>query len=156
MSNVVADASIATKWLFAETDSPAAIFLRLQRVRRGLQPIVPSWFFCEIANVTMRRVRANVVSLVDAQQDLREIVRFVAVRHVDPALSARAIELAIHFGQGAVYGAHYLALAEQLGCEFWTADERLWQAVHPTFSWAKWLGQVTSKPPLASTGTTPR
>jgi predicted nucleic acid-binding protein len=156
MSNVVVDASIATKWLFAESDSPAAILLCLQWVRQGLQPTAPSWFFCEVANVTMRRVRAQAVSLADAQQGVREMARFVAVRHVDPSLSARAIELAIQFGQGAVYDAHYLALAEQLSCEFWTADERLWQATHPTLAWVKWLGQVTSQIPPASTGTNPR
>jgi predicted nucleic acid-binding protein len=147
MSSVVIDASIATRWLFAETDSPVAIFLRLQWVRQGLRPIAPSWFFCEVANVSMRRVKAHAVLLADAQRDLRELVRFVEVRHIDSSLSARALELALQLGQGAVYDAHYLALAEQLGCEFWTADERLWQVAHPVFAWVKWLGQLTVQPP---------
>jgi predicted nucleic acid-binding protein len=36
----------------------------------------------------------------------------------------RAIEIAALTGQRASYDSHYLALAERLGCELWTADDR--------------------------------
>ncbi len=40
--------------------------------------------------------------------------------HETPNLHRRALELASQLKQGAVYDAHYLALAESLGCELWT------------------------------------
>ena len=45
-----------------------------------------------------------------------------------------------HFNHLAAYDAHYLALAEMLGCEFWNADERLYNTVKDELPWVKWLG----------------
>ena len=36
---------------------------------------------------------------------------------------------------GECQDAHYLALAQRLGAEFWTADRRLVQAVQATLPW---------------------
>ena len=33
-----------------------------------------------------------------------------------------------------------LALAQLRGCEFWTADERLYNAVSKELEWVKWVG----------------
>lgn len=39
------------------------------------------------------------------------------------------------------YDAHYLALAEYAGCAFWTADQRLFDAVRRQLDWVHWLGE---------------
>jgi len=51
--------------------------------------------------------------------------------------------LAAQFNRPAAYDSQYLAVAERLGCEFWTADERLYNAVKTHLSWVKWLGNFT-------------
>jgi predicted nucleic acid-binding protein len=51
----------------------------------------------------------------------------------------RAWEVAAVYGFATVYDATYLALAELRGCEFWTADERLFQRVKDTLTFVKWL-----------------
>ncbi len=48
-----------------------------------------------------------------------------------PDLHRRAMELAQELGQGAAYDSHYLALAEILDCEMWTADERFYRSASP-------------------------
>jgi predicted nucleic acid-binding protein len=60
------------------------------------------------------------------------------------ALSTRALELADRFGLSATYDAHYLALAEREGCEYWTADERLWNSVRAQLGWVRWLGEYSA------------
>ena len=39
----------------------------------------------------------------------------------------------------------YLALAEFQQCEFWTADERLWNSVKRDLRWVHWLGESGTK-----------
>lgn len=43
--------------------------------------------------------------------------------------------------QDAAYDAHYLALAETLNCDLWTADERFYRAASATFKFVKWLAE---------------
>ena len=38
------------------------------------------------------------------------------------------------------YDTAYLALARLRNCEFWTADERLFNAVSRELDWVRWLG----------------
>ena len=57
-----------------------------------------------------------------------------------PTISLRAFDLAAHFNRPAAYDAHYLALAEMMESEFWTADESLYHAVQETFPNIRWLG----------------
>ncbi len=45
-------------------------------------------------------------------------------------------------GQARTYEAQYLALAEKLGVEFWTADQRLVNGARRIgMSWVRWVGE---------------
>lgn len=59
-----------------------------------------------------------------------------------PGIHERAADLAALLGLPATYDAHYLALAESEGIEFWTADQRLYNAVHDSLPWVHWLGEA--------------
>lgn len=64
-----------------------------------------------------------------------------------------ALALANQFNLSATYDAHYLALAERKGCEYWTADERLWNVVKTQLPWVRWLGERWASGPAASAPT---
>ena len=64
--------------------------------------------------------------------------------HRPPNLHARALEIASQFKQGAAYDSHYLALAEIVGCELWTADERFFRAASPSVDNLRWIGAFNS------------
>jgi predicted nucleic acid-binding protein len=49
-----------------------------------------------------------------------------------------SLPLARRFGRSA-YDAAYLTLAERMGDRLITADERLYNAVHPKLDWVVWL-----------------
>jgi predicted nucleic acid-binding protein len=51
------------------------------------------------------------------------------------------MELAHELQRPAVYDTHYLALADILGCDLWTADERFFNSVKEWQPRIRWLGE---------------
>ena len=146
-SEVVIDASLAIKWVVKEVHSTEAMALLRTWEQRQVSRVVPSWFACEVANGLYKRVLRSGLLLGRAQANLEGILNEVVVRDFEPALSKRALELALRFKRPASYDAHYLALAEHLGREFWTADAKLWNATHTahdTLAWVRWIEEVAS------------
>ena len=62
--------------------------------------------------------------------------------HEDDALLKSAYELADQYNRPRANDAQYLALAQRLSCEFWTADERMFNAVEDKFTDIRWLGHL--------------
>ena len=58
---------------------------------------------------------------------------------VTNALHRRVVR-ASQLRQGAAYDAHYMVLAENLGCDLWTADRRFHRAVEAA-GHVHWLGE---------------
>ncbi len=50
--------------------------------------------------------------------------------------------LAQQLNRPRAYDTSYLALAEILGCEFWTADEKLYNAVGGSLDFVRWIGEA--------------
>jgi predicted nucleic acid-binding protein len=83
----------------------------------------------------------NLRTAAESRQALEQALAFEINFLEPPNFHQRAFELAERLNRPATYDSHYLALAEYLGCEFWTADERLVNAAHSTFSWVRWVGE---------------
>ena len=50
------------------------------------------------------------------------------------------VQVSSRLHQGEVYDAHYLALADILGCKYWTADESFYRAAAPSAQNVHWIG----------------
>ena len=61
-----------------------------------------------------------------------------------PEIHQRAWDLAKQLTQPNVYDSYYLALAELLDCEFWTAEERLFNTVKERLPRVRWIGQIAT------------
>ncbi len=91
--------------------------------------VAPALIFYEIVNALCRYVVAGYLMAEQAEEALEALLALGIHTESDEALHLRALQIAHRFGLPAAYDAHYLALAERPGAEFWTADRRLFQAV---------------------------
>jgi predicted nucleic acid-binding protein len=139
---VVVDASVACKWVLTEEGTAGAQSLLGQWIAARLQPIAPSWFACEVANVVYRRARVGEIALHDAKRLLDTVLAIVALRDAPGSDAARAMEMADTTRQQTPYDTCYLALAEREQCEYWTDDARFAKAAMPYFPQVKHLSDL--------------
>jgi predicted nucleic acid-binding protein len=145
LTRVVVDASLAVKWVLRERHSAEAYALLEEWRAQQLQIVAPVVLASEVANALYKRVVRGDISLVKALRDFTDLHRSGPQLQGDEWMYARAMEMARMFGRPAAYDAQYLALAEREGCELWTADERLWNAVKGTLSYVRWIGEYQLK-----------
>jgi predicted nucleic acid-binding protein len=137
---VVVDASLAVKWLLPEVHSDRAYALARSWASQGVQPVAPYLMPVEVANALHRRVLRKELAPGAAMRLVEGLLASGIELREPPRLHSRALELAEQLGQDAVYDAHYLALAELLNCELWTADERFYRAVGGRNGRVRWIG----------------
>ena len=124
MMEFVGDASLAFTWLVEEEHSDKATALTRVWDDEGTRVAAPLLMPFEVTNALHRRVVRGDLTVEVAASLTQDLMSLGVVFHETPNLHPRALELARRLKRGAVYDAHYLALAESLGCEMWTADRR--------------------------------
>ena len=142
---VVVDASLAIKWLVSEEHSDKSRAISRSWANEGIQAAAPYLMPVEVTNALYRRVVRGELTVEDAIRLLEHLLASGIELRDDPALHVRALQLASQLSQGAVYDAHYLALAETLGCDFWTADERFYRAAASVAQNVRWIGEFATQ-----------
>ena len=136
---VVVDASLAVKWLVREEHTDKALAILREWHDEEVTPVAPHLLPFEVANVLHRKVFRGQLGVGDSIRMIAQLLGSRLELHQTAELHVRALELASELKQGAVYDAHYLALAEEFGCELWTADQRFCRAAESTRS-VHWIG----------------
>ena len=138
--HVVVDASLAVKWLVREPHTEEAVALGRAWARSGVTLAAPYLLPIEATNVLHRRVARGQMSLERASGLVDFLLSMGIELRGELALHFRALELAGALGQRAAYDSHYLALAEALDCEMWTADGRFHMAAERSTDRVRLLG----------------
>ena len=118
MAAYVIDASVAIKWVIAETGTEQALRL----LRHEL--CAPDLLVAECANILWRKARLGEISAREASLAARLLERAEIDLIPMRRLLDRALALAVALDHPA-YDAVYLALVESTGRAFVTADARL-------------------------------
>lgn len=107
----------------------------------GTTLIAPALLAFEVTSSLRRLVHLREITPEEGEE------AFAAFRRVQVRLSHRqtifplAWRLAKELRRPRAYATAYLALAQLDGCEFWTADERLYNAVRDSLPWVHWVGE---------------
>ena len=146
-SMVCADANLALKFVLYEHDSALARALWEDWNARQIMIIAPTLWGYEVTSVIRNRAHRGRLAPEMEGEALATVLQLPVHLMKPGGLHQRAWELACRFDLPAAYDAHYLALAEMEGCPFWTADERLFNAVHGSLDWVHRLGDYQTTPP---------
>jgi predicted nucleic acid-binding protein len=101
------------------------------------QLAAPTLLYYEVANSLYRYETLGLMSASSVQLALNATLALPINLQGEPDLHRRALELAKQFSLPAAYDAHYLALAEHLNGEFWTADGKLARSVQGSLTWVQ-------------------
>lgn len=111
-----------------------------QWVADGRRLVAPLLLRYEVTNALHRLRRAGAMDTRAVETSLRAMLALPLQLHDEAALHGEALRFAERSNLPAAYDAHYLALAQRLGAELWTADRRLLNAVRPHLSWVHLVG----------------
>ena len=109
----------------------------------GVPLSAPRLFRSELAAVLRKAAFQKRITPEKGRELLSLLLQTPIEYHEDDRLLLAAYDMATRFNLARTYDAQYLALAERLGCAFWTADEALVNSVQARFSAIRWLGALT-------------
>ena len=139
---VCIDASLLVKIVVEEPYSSQARALWRAWQQEGREIAAPPLLRYEVTSVMRKHVARGLRTVEESRGALDRALAFDVQYLEPPDFHQRSFDLSNRLDQSTTYDAHYLALAEYLACEFWTADKRLVRAVKDTLSWVKWLGDL--------------
>ncbi len=139
-SQICVDAGILLKLVLQEPDSHLAEALWQSWVSDGVQPVAPQLFPFEVTAVLRKLTHRQILQPDLAAKMLATALAIDVSLQTFDDIHNRAWQLAAEFNRPTAYDTHYLALAEHLDCPFWTADQRLFNAVSQKLDWVHFLG----------------
>ncbi len=139
-SQVCVDASLVVAMFVPERFSQEALALWREWMVNDWQVVAPMLLRYEFTSAIFRKALSGLITGADSREALVHFLTLDIELTDPPSLPLRAVELAERFQRPNTYDAHYLALAESLGCPFWTGDERLVNAIGASLDNIYWLG----------------
>lgn len=144
MPRLVLDASVAIKWVNPhEPFADKAILIREDYEQGHVSLLVPTFWEYEIANGVNKAVARGQLSPEEGQEAITLLLAIHAQKVSLPS-PQESYALARRY-QRSVYDSWYVNLAEKTGCECWTADQKLYNALKDTIPWIRWLGNYQSQ-----------
>lgn len=131
--SLVVDASVIVKVAFPEPHDDAT-----RRIIARESLVAPDLIWAELGSAVWKRARRGFITQVEARRaiaDLREIS--IESVPVEPMIES-AVAAALLHGRS-VYDSIYFVLAERLGLQLVTADQRFYEALAPFEARVRWI-----------------
>ena len=147
LSVIVIDAKIGLAQLLPLPYSPAVNRQMQIWSRYKNRLVVPTLWWYEIAAGLRKAIVMGAINLTKANEALEQVAS-MGLEELVPSkkISQLALAWAEQIRQSNTYDAQYLAMAEYIGAEFWTADAALAEAARQTgAAWVHWVGETLGK-----------
>jgi len=118
--------------------------LLAQWIVDGVEVAAPGLWDYEVATAMRKLWQQQALSREQAFAGLEQIMALPIVRYpAERKLLLSALRWAERLGQSKAYDAQYVALAENLNADLWSADQRLVNALQALgATWAHWIGDL--------------
>lgn len=136
---IVVDASFALNLVLNQPTSPAVSAQWQGWYESGELIIAPPLFQAETLSVVRRHVHRGALTDADGERALVDLDNLQIGIREPMGLYRAAWDLAKQYNRPTIYDCCYLALGAMTGCELWTADQRLANAVRPRIAWVRTL-----------------
>ena len=143
-SSVVVDSNLAVFTVVDSDFSLLATRVWANLTAAGTSFFAPGLWVYETTSV-IRKINAFGKITEDEAQKALVILNQMPIQLIPDSLQLRqsALDWAIRLRQKAAYDGFYLAAAEQLGAELWTADQALVNNARQVgASWVHWMGEI--------------
>jgi predicted nucleic acid-binding protein len=125
---VCTDANFVLKLVVKEDGSQRVRDLWTSWTSNDVEVVAPSLLWYESTATLRKHVYRGTLSQREAEEALSALFRLRLSTVYSADMHRVAWEIATRLGEPTAYDAHYLAVAQQFGCPFWTADKRLYHA----------------------------
>jgi predicted nucleic acid-binding protein len=138
-SPVVIDASIAIK---AVLPNPLQTQCQALLVHLSSEQLnAPGLWIYETTSAFSKAVFFSGITAEEGRTALSQVQALgVQIPQMETGQSFQAFEWTLRLKRAAAYDSFYLALAESLSCDLWTADRRLKNAV--SLPWVRWVEEI--------------
>lgn len=138
---VCVDASFIIRALGGHPLSEPAIYLLKNWQAHRVSLIAPSHLGFEVTSTLRRLVYLNVLTPSQGEKAFAEFMNIPIRLSSSRKIFLLSWKLAKTFNRSRAYDTAYIALAQLRGCEFWTADKRIYNAVKDSLAWVKCLSE---------------
>ena len=140
---IVVDANIAVRAVLPTVEKIVILdcFANWHQSRSKIY--APDILLPEAVSVIRRGIYDRWITEAEGQIAVEDVFRLgVEVIPSDVGICQSALTWAARLGQAKAYDGFYLAVAERMEAELWTADERLRNRVRQLgVSWVRWVGE---------------
>ena len=106
--------------------------------------IAPALMAFEVTSSLRRLVHLREITAAEGEEAFASFQRVKVRLSHRQTLFPLAWQLAKQFKRPRAYDTAYLALAQLDHCDFWTADEKLYNSVKDALPWVHWVGNASS------------
>jgi predicted nucleic acid-binding protein len=108
----------------------------------GVEFVAPLLLRYEVVNAFYQLTKQGGIESTSAEASIKSLVHLPIELMTEESLHWHAFLIASRFRIRAAYDAHYVALAQHLDAELWTADKRLYNSVHPHLDFVHLIDQA--------------
>ncbi|MFO7662404.1 MAG: type II toxin-antitoxin system VapC family toxin [Chloroflexota bacterium] len=107
-------------------------------------PVAPALWTYETTSAIAKAVYFKDLTLEEGQRAIEQLDALsVHLFAADVDHNRAAFQWTQKLNRASIYDSYYLVLAQALGCDFWTADRRLFNALQEMrLDWVHWVGAL--------------